>query len=782
MGLYVRKILQVIVQICLFAIPSVSHAGDAERFAQLNLTFGSKREYQYDYIPAENALVIRFEKTGTQELESVANYDERLIRRALIKDIGGAGSELKLVLADADVRVTVSDFAEPFRVVIDLYDKNFRDGRDPRTGLPGGQSFEDEKLNAPAQRDPAAPQKAPRMVRPEASAPMEAAPAPVNGQRRLLQPTPEMFRSNEDLNAAMAKVAPGPGKSWSQFPVYVYRLQTGPYKNAKKDSDKTTPKAVSSVEAMADYAGNLFDFGHEGRALVAYQQVLHKAPGIFSQNAVHLWKLAETHLGQGNFLLAEGYYQSLMERHPDNALAKFAAMRSLDIKAIQATQTQKSHVFPNLVAQLETIKTAGNQELATQIAIRRIYWNPRQTQNAVELAKNRHFIPLVEPAHRPQLEQAYRQVENPWTGFLALTLLLASDLNDTKAWQESSSQRLSQYLDQYKGPKVEPLRQQIEERAANVLNKNIQSLVQQNRGIDAVKIYEGLSADVRALLQDPRTYWFLGEAYRGMGQAERSLLAYLHAAKDSPEGADRLKALYWSAVMAGEALDLSRGQTARATELRRTMQQTDGDMGALWGKLNPTEQQRIYAELKPELEATVKAKPLLKTPPRLVLAAYERDLNTEVTPAPSDAKPDQQIQSPSAQTLQVLSGLARRFGELGLKAERERALKLLTKLKPSKMQGADKDVMGQWAHELLSLADEFRQDNNYLESGRIYALVGTENEAWEGRAEALYKGGLLLYRAGRRNEAIEAFKKASEDTNNLMYADLAKARLSQLQP
>ena len=59
-------------------------------------------------------------------------------------------------------------------------------------------------------------------------------------------------------------------------------------------------------------------------------------------------------------------------------------------------------------------------------------------------------------------------------------------------------------------------------------------------------------------------------------------------------------------------------------------------------------------------------------------------------------------------------------------------------------------------------------------------MVGAQSEDWEGRAEALYKGGLLLYKAGRREEALEALNNASNDGNNLFYSNLARERLSQI--
>jgi predicted negative regulator of RcsB-dependent stress response len=62
----------------------------------------------------------------------------------------------------------------------------------------------------------------------------------------------------------------------------------------------------------------------------------------------------------------------------------------------------------------------------------------------------------------------------------------------------------------------------------------------------------------------------------------------------------------------------------------------------------------------------------------------------------------------------------------------------------------------------------------------LYAFAGAEGEQWEGRTESLFNGGLLLYRAGRRDEAIEAFRKASQDQGNRYYAEMAKERLDKL--
>jgi tetratricopeptide (TPR) repeat protein len=163
----------------------------------------------------------------------------------------------------------------------------------------------------------------------------------------------------------------------------------------------------------------------------------------------------------------------------------------------------------------------------------------------------------------------------------------------------------------------------------------------------------------------------------------------------------------------------------------------------------------------------------LRTGPKIVLANWTAALATKKsTDNGGEAKDWTRNFSPSGSVALLLTDLSKRFGELGLAAERKKAVDLLKYMKPKDFadDAAAKKV---WANELTALADEYRKANQYLDAGRLFAQVGEEAEN--------YKGGLLLFRAGRRAEAIEAFRKASEDGNNLFYSNLAKERLGQLQ-
>jgi tetratricopeptide (TPR) repeat protein len=204
-------------------------------------------------------------------------------------------------------------------------------------------------------------------------------------------------------------------------------------------------------------------------------------------------------------------------------------------------------------------------------------------------------------------------------------------------------------------------------------------------------------------------------------------------------------------------------------------------MGATWEVLREEEQKTAFVALKSSLEAAVSAPARLKTPPKIVLAMWSKGMPSRATSSTgNDPTEWQRNFSATASAARLLTDLGNRFNELGMPNERRSALQLLRNIKPANMD-QDKESRAVWAQQLISLAEDYRTSNEYLEAGRIYSFVGSESENWEGRAEALYKGGLLLYRSGRREEALEAFKKAKADGNNLFYANLANERLNQIE-
>lgn len=744
-------------------------------FAQIVLPFNSVREYKYSYDHIDNALVIEMRATSPKELDPLNHYDENLVRRVLIKDLGGSGTEVRIVLRDRQVRATVADFGDPFRIAIDLYDNTYKESRDPSTGLPVASAPGSSTANTDTAVGPTTGDSNDLSVDP---------PASDGSGRRLLQQTSPLFVSPSDMSEAMTKISVGIGHEWNEYPVYIYRLQsvgTLPSKSTSlpPPTTKNVSEAMSSTAAMADYASKLYDLGQESRAQLAYQQILHKDPQLFSRDATALWKFAEVHLGQGNLTLAEGYHAALAERHRSNSLSRFGALRLLDIKAIRAVRENRLERLAPLAAAASKISTLGSAELATQIAIRMAYWNASAPAST---GKTSDLPPLSDEMRR-SITSNMTKVDSQRTAFVAATLLMGDLVRPDAVWNSSNGEFASAYFQNFSGKSTEPFREILKESLQAKISSVIQNHMQQAKYIQAIQTFESLPKPLQSIKKVPTTAWALGESYRNLGNKEVSATHYETAAASS-NGTDRFRAQFWLAVVAAEAaatLKESNGGQTRINSLNKKSTEADKDMSATWSVLREDEQKAAFVSLKSALEAAVSAPARLKSPPKVVLAMWTKGMPSRATGTTgSDPTEWSRNFSAAASAARLLTDLGNRFNELGMPAERRAALQLLRNIKPANME-QDKESRAIWAQQLMSLAEDYRTSNEYLEAGRIYSFIGSESENWEGRAEALYKGGLLLYRSGRREEALDSFRKAKADGNNLFYANLATERLNQIE-
>jgi tetratricopeptide (TPR) repeat protein len=206
-------------------------------------------------------------------------------------------------------------------------------------------------------------------------------------------------------------------------------------------------------------------------------------------------------------------------------------------------------------------------------------------------------------------------------------------------------------------------------------------------------------------------------------------------------------------------------------------------MTRTWAKLSEADRNLIATSYKDHFEKSVTSGAKLRLPAKIVLDNWVSKLATKVSATPpSVATPDNldKSYSPTSSSVFLLTDLGKLFGNLGMKKEKQDALLLLSRMKPSQF-GDDQAAKNIWANQLAALAEEYRKSNQYLDAGKLFGVVGEHSENWENRAESLYKSGLLLYRAGRKQEAINSFQKAADDGNNVFYANLAKERLNQIQ-
>jgi len=749
-----------------------------QRYSQIVLPFPDERVFSYRYEPSERAIVLEIQGTHTSELEPVFHYDESVVRRVFFKDQGGQGTEVKMILRDDSVRVMVNSFQEPFRITVDFFDADYKESHDPTTGLPLVPMVQG---SAAADDRPTLTDLAPTAIPDPASASALAEPT---GKRRLLQPQPEAIRTPQELVVKLNDTAGGLGQSWKTYPPYIYRIQIATFKTGKSYEGwikHNAGKAMTSTEAMAQYAGQLFDFGHENRALIAYQKVLHEDPTVFDRGAEHIWKLAEIHLGQGNLTLADGYYESLQQKHPDSPLAAFGAMRRLDIKSIRAIQQGNAQDMANLSKGLETIPTRDNPGLTALAALRRAYWQ-------IDVASIQKLMPLfqeppiVGPNIMMRLDESRAGSDSPRTAFLIDSIILANRLK-TEVWNAETAKIAGEYFERYKGKATEPFRPLLMKRCETSILVSIDKYLKDQQYADVITVVESLPKSMEELKKTTSVSWAAAESYRRMKQPLASLPYYENAAKTTDSKPDQFRAWFWHLQASMISID---NETARKSgkdmldRLQKNLQMSDRSAWESWKVLTAEEKSAILAEIKPDLEANLTAPQLARTPPRILLETWNQTLASATPTAGSAVGNSRAEAQPTARMIYLIADLSKRFEQLSMDPERQAAKQLLRKIN-LKSATPDKDALRVWTNELTALAEEFRRNNDYLEAGRLYTLTGTENNQWEGRAEALYKGGLLLYRSGRRDEAMAAFQQAADDGNNLLYAELAKKRLEQIQ-
>jgi hypothetical protein len=761
--------------------------------SQIVVHLKKERNFTWNYQEADNVVAIEFHKTTPKELEPFERYDERLVKRVIIKDNGSYGSEVKLYLRNRNVRAAVNRFNDPFRIVVDLFDADYQEKRDPLTNLPLAEVptvTADDKVAGYQLMAPAGNQVYPDSAHDQttASAAQGDLPAGNGGMRKLLQQAPDLFVNVEDFNTALAGTEKGVGRKWESYPPFIYRLENPDFQlgTTDRNSGVSSLNALSSAEAMAAFAGRQYDFRDENRAYLAYQQVLHKDPSVFERDATHLWKFAEIHLGQENLTLARSYYETLIEKHPGSFLSDFAKLRILDIAAYRALQNNQQAQLPILAAKLEAIRLRNTGELSANVAIRRAFWSQDNAANLSDFSK----IPMIGASTRQVLEQHVDHATPGGdallskTAFLTHAILLNHYTQPSTTWQKSYGLFAAAFFKRFKKGSPDDYMPALKSQLYTKLNQSLQSLVADNKIVDALENYEALPDSISSINKNEATAFSLAEAYRRMGQMGRAADHYKLAAAKAEPGPEKFKAEFWTSVTAGEfasQLKADKGRADIQIKYQTLARDADRSASSSWNKLRPDEQKQIGVAYQEPFEDAIKGSAQLRTPAKIVLASWGDKLSTNVATG-SELQPtdDKTPAQPPGATVLLLTDLSKRFEQMGMRGEQEEARKLLATLKPASF-GSDKAAKDAWATQLLDQAEKYRKANRSLDAGRLYTLIGTEAENFEGRAEALYKGGLLLYNAGRKAEAMEAFKKSAEDGNNLYYSNLAKDRLSQLE-
>lgn len=754
------------------------------RFGQMVFSFDSERKISVQEFLSNSALEIHFSKTTPEELEKVNFYDDALVKRVLVTDLGPSGSKLKLYLRDGGLKASVSEYKQPYRVAIDIFDRNFQTKTDPSTGLPlitknSARNSSDNQIELNYGR--LAKKSKPQFYQPELSATLNNNQLRA-GKRKLVAPTAdnETIAVTTDFKEKMSQIIAGRGKSWKSLPYYMYPLQTAIYQGRANPSGfkkSLKENGYTEGQAMAEYGLKLFNFGHEKRSLAAYQQVLRKEPIVFDEDPLHLWALAEIHFGNGNLTLAGEYYNALISKHPASPLSSLSQVRLLDIKALYSINSGTLSSLKDLVPSLKRINPKGNSELALLLAVREAIWSSDldhdKSDDIPKLTDNQYsFLSINYPNH-----------ESSQTGFLVASFIM-NHLIDS-VWNRDTSEFAKVYFEKFSGKKGKPFSNKLEKKLAKKLKKLLKNHAAEGRYLDAIETYESIPANIKSIQTDPKTSWALAESYRNIGKMQESLPFYEKTAKESDLGLDKIKSSLWSAIISGNLTNNLTGENLTPSKINNYKNKSsyfDTQVIRIWSKLNSTDQRKFTVGYKSILEENVLSPIVLKSPPKILLYQWTSALATNLDPTTTSntQKVWQNNFSPSSSLVKFLSQLASRFTELGLEKERVQSISLMKKLKPRDF-GSDSEAKLTWANELAQLADDYRKANRYLDAGRLYKEIAQKSENWQRKTESLYKGGLLLYRAGRKEEAISALKEASQDGSNLFYQNLAKERLIQLE-
>ena len=390
-------------------------------------------------------------------------------------------------------------------------------------------------------------------------------------------------------------------------------------------------------------------------------------------------------------------------------------------------------------------------------------------------------MPTINQIQSTGLRQSYPVTDSSRTAFLTASLLLQDLLQDDRSWRASTGQFAAAYFKRFKGQATEPHRSNLLQTLYTKLNKNLQDKVTGNDLVGAVADYENLPDAMEGIQKNPATAWAMAEAYRKLEQLGKSIPFYRRALQGADPGPDRFKVQYRLSVVANRRADqLLTLQKNVKTRTRLTDESRRADTAALssWRSLNPQEKTTIAASFKDDFETAIRRGLKLRTPPKVILERLSTDLSSSLSTG-SGVESSSSNYAPSAASVHLLNDLQQRFSELGLSEERKATLALLEQMTPENF-GGNKDAQKIWTSQLIDLAETYRKDNRYLDAGRLFQKVATSSEDWSGRAEALYKSGLLLYRGGQRSEALEAFKAAADDGSNVFYANLARERLAQM--
>lgn len=699
----------------------------AGRYYKWTLPLSSLREYRFQQNRVQHTVTLQLKDTKPSEITTKIPRDPKVISGVVIREVPGYGTDVTLQLVDATLRSHVVQLDAPPRIYLEIFETGYQLDRMAGSHLPLGNvgqsslKHQSDSLQA--------------WVVPLISGSIEEKPifTPIETDNEREDPT-----------------------TWQQFPAYIYPLPLTLFGASPAVETDVSEKSLS------DLALEAYETGFHAKSLRLYQQLLQLEESIFKKDPQSLWILAELTFKRKNYLLADSYYGMLLERFPGSTWAQYAALRKLDAQAMSDARNQQGGMRSK---NLDAVVDRGTGELALQKLLRAAYWNMNRPNAS---------LPVFSADQVKQVGFLIEKSSVPKTKRLATSLLLHTYLQPDADWNETTAALAKAYFDSDEMTEENPFYAVLQKEGQEKIQAKILTESEKNETKEIVALYESAPAAWKTTPIPVDIQWALAEAYRKESQEEKALFFY----QSLPENRGNLPrafcAKFWISTLGAQFLHTKKGE---ADGQKEKTKKADSAMKSLWKDMTDVDKAKVWQDIKGDLENSLVSDATfsLEAPAEIVLENWQQVLTKS-----KGQKPDWvRTHPPTEKTVFLLDHLATFFEKAG-KKEQSAAAILLFKSLPTEKVNESKEGKKLWAARLLELAEKYREDNQFYDAGSLHVYLATHVKDWDQRAESFYKGGLLLYRAGKREMAIQALKSAQEDGNNPFYANLAKERLVQL--
>lgn len=694
----------------------------------------------------QRSVLLSFAETSQEIRDAFRDFDERNIKKVYVES---SESEIlvRLVL-HPDRQMFFAKYADPGRIVLSFFSPNFSVTRDPVSNLPLLNIGENQSASNSL-----------------ANAPLEVKAVPAGSEDgtgpssviKLLRPIPGRVTNSEELSGLVKDIPSGRGSKWSNYPVYIYPMQTSAIGDAGQNANESDSfkVALKDIKSVADYALRTYQLGDERRALRLYQYVLSKEPKVFEKLPLHLWAFAEANFGTGSLDLASGYYQAFIDLFPQSPLHSNAQLRLLDIRSIKTLRSNSFPQFAGLVSELERVDTP-TAEIVGQVELRRSFWRiPKQLND-------QSFLPNIADSDVARLKELLPKVETAHTGFLLASLVVHNLLERSDGWNLESQEFLNSYNQRYHDYSKNSYADYIARRHYEVARKSFEDLFSKKEFNAIRDLYESVSNQEK-IGEGADIAWILAESYRESSAAGDAAPHYLRVAETTEDLPRKVEAYFWAAALSAVS------QTSRSQGDERIFATSSRGFERHWGTLSLDNKKTLYAKIKTPIERT-----LVEAPEMTSAALAVKEILAKKLEAKELSSDPLEIDK----SISLVSTIIKNLRKAGLESESNESYQLLRLIPIDK--ATDQTVRNSWATKLIEFAEILRDRGDTIEAGRVFVDAAEKAGDWSASAEAFYKGGLLLFRGGKRQEALEALRKASSDRDNLYYANLAKERIQQL--